>query len=105
MNDGDLPPEHGAPVRLIVPNWYGCSCIKWVSRIDLVGDEEPATSQMREFAARTHQRGMPALARDYEPAVIDLAALPVRVERWRVDDRLVYRVVGIRWGGTAAARR
>jgi DMSO/TMAO reductase YedYZ molybdopterin-dependent catalytic subunit len=103
MNDRDLPPEHGAPVRLIVPNWYGCTCIKWLSRIDLVGDDEPATSQMREFAARTHQQGIPALAQEYEPAVIDLAALPVRVERWRVDGSIVYRVVGIRWGGTVAA--
>jgi DMSO/TMAO reductase YedYZ molybdopterin-dependent catalytic subunit len=103
MNDGALPPEHGAPVRLVVPNWYGCTCIKWVSRLDVVGDDEPATSQMREFAARTHQRGMPPLARDHEPAVIDLAALPVRCERWRVGGGFVYRVVGIRWGGTAAA--
>jgi DMSO/TMAO reductase YedYZ molybdopterin-dependent catalytic subunit len=103
MNGGDLPSEHGAPVRLVVPNWYGCTCIKWVTRLDRVGDDEPATSQMREFAARTHQRGMPELARDYEPAVIDLAALPVRVERWRVDGQVVYRVVGVRWGGTVSA--
>jgi DMSO/TMAO reductase YedYZ molybdopterin-dependent catalytic subunit len=102
MNGSDLPSTHGAPLRLVVPNWYGCSCIKWVTRIDLVDDDEPATSQMREFAARTHQQGVPALARDFEPALIDLAAVPIRVERWRIDDRLVYRVIGIRWGGTSA---
>ena len=96
MNNSDLPPEHGAPVRLIVPNWYGCTCIKWLSRIDVVDDDEPASSQMREFAARTHQHGIPALAYEYEPAVIDVAAVPVRVERWRVQGSIVYRVVGIR---------
>ncbi len=101
MNDRPLTPDHGAPVRLVVPNYYGCSCIKWVSRIDAVGDDEPATTQMREFSARTHQNGVPATAREYQPPVIDLAAVPVRVEQWLAGDRVVYRVVGIRWGGTA----
>jgi DMSO/TMAO reductase YedYZ molybdopterin-dependent catalytic subunit len=100
MNGAPLPRHHGAPARLIVPGWYGCACIKWVDRIDVVADDAPATSQMVEFAARTHQEGEPSLARDFAPATIDTAAMPVRVEQWRVDDRLVYRVVGIVWGGT-----
>ena len=103
MNNAPLTADHGAPVRLVVPNYYGCSCIKWISRIDWVADEEPATSQMMEFSARTHQAGVPRFARDYEPPVIDLAATPVRVEQWMVTrdgkERIVYRVVGIRWGG------
>jgi hypothetical protein len=66
---------------------------------------------MREFAARTHQpfdsrevasslrAGGPLLARDFEPAVIDTAAMPVRVEKWTDGGRVFYRVVGIIWGG------
>lgn len=100
MNDASLPRHHGAPLRLIVPGWYGCACIKWVSRIDLVDDGATATPQMNEFAARTHQEGAPALARDYAPAVVDLAAMPVRVEKWRLPSGLVYRIVGIMWGGS-----
>jgi len=99
MNGAPLPPDHGAPVRLVVPNWYGCACIKWVDRIALVPDEAPATSQMREYAARTHQRGAPALARDYTPAMLDAAAMPVRVEKWRTAGGIAYRVIGIVWGG------
>lgn len=106
MNGEALGAPHGAPIRLVVPNYYGCSAIKWVTRIDAVPDDEPVTTQMREFAARTHQDGMPRLAREYEPPVIDLAATPVRVEEWATSDgrggeRRLYRVVGIRWGGTA----
>jgi len=56
-----------------------------VTRIDLVEDEAKPTSQMWEFANRTHQQGPPALARDYTPAVIDTAATPIRIERWSVD--------------------
>jgi DMSO/TMAO reductase YedYZ molybdopterin-dependent catalytic subunit len=119
MNGVPLPRDHGFPVRLVVPGWYGCACIKWVNRIELVPDEAPATSQMREFASRTHQppdasrrsgssRGSsteegpgttPALARDYIPAVIDTTAMPVRVEKWVASGHVFYRIVGIMWGG------
>jgi DMSO/TMAO reductase YedYZ molybdopterin-dependent catalytic subunit len=101
LNGAPLPADHGAPVRLVVPGWYGCTCIKWVNELRFVGEDEPATSQMREYASRTHQSGTPALARDYLPAEIDLAALPVRIEKWLVSGAIRYRVVGVQWGGTA----
>ncbi|MGZ3425957.1 MAG: sulfite oxidase [Polyangia bacterium] len=33
MNGRPLPPEHGAPARLIVPGWYGMASVKWLARI------------------------------------------------------------------------
>jgi DMSO/TMAO reductase YedYZ molybdopterin-dependent catalytic subunit len=127
MNGVPLPRDHGFPIRLIVPGWYGCACIKWVDRIELVPEEAPATTQMQEFAARTHQpfdpsrasgspraasrgdslgasssreSGYPLLARDFIPAVIDTAAMPVRVEKWIAGGRVEYRITGIIWGGS-----
>ena len=105
LNGAPLPADHGAPVRLVVPGWYGCTCIKWVNELRFVGEDEPATSQMREFASRTQQSGTPELARDYLPAEIDLAAMPVRVEKWRVSGAIRYRVVGVQWGGAARTDR
>ena len=108
MNGAPLTSDHGFPVRLIVPGWYGCSCIKWVDRIDLVPDDAPATTQMQEFAARTHQDIVtlrmhePPLARDWTPASIDTAAMPVRVEKWFAGGRVEYRITGIIWGGAKA---
>jgi DMSO/TMAO reductase YedYZ molybdopterin-dependent catalytic subunit len=99
MNGAPLTPDHGAPLRLVVPGWYGCACIKWIDRIDLVADDAPATAQMREFATRTHQDPRATRARDFTPAVIDTAAMPIRVEKWLIDGRVVYRVIGIIWGG------
>src|SRR2546427_1272629 len=32
MNGGELPPEHGFPVRAIVPGWYAMASIKWLQR-------------------------------------------------------------------------
>ncbi|MFT6400462.1 MAG: DMSO/TMAO reductase YedYZ molybdopterin-dependent catalytic subunit [Bradymonadia bacterium] len=100
MNGVPLPPNHGAPVRLLAPNWFGCCNIKWVNEIRFVGADEPATPQMMEFAGRTHQPGVPSLAADYEPATMQQAAMPVRVDRYRLaDGNLAFRVVGILWGG------
>lgn len=105
MNGTALTKDHGAPVRLVVPGWYGCACIKWVNEITFTGDNEEATSQMQEYAARTMQNGVPKLARDFQPAVIEQAAMPIRIEKWAVDAKLLYRVVGILWGGAVPIRR
>ena len=50
--------------------------------------------------ARTHQNGSPRLAKDFLPARIDHAAMPIRVEKWHLDGKLKYRVVGLLWGGS-----
>ncbi|GAA4535696.1 sulfite oxidase [Amycolatopsis samaneae] len=35
MNGEPLPPDHGHPVRLVVPDWIGISSIKWLGRIEV----------------------------------------------------------------------
>ena len=105
MNGVAVPDDHGKPVRLVVPGWYGCSWIKWVNEIRLVGPDEPATSQMVEFANRTHQTDPHKFARDYAPADMHTAATPVRVEKRKGPNGIEYRIVGIVWGGTAPVDR
>src|SRR5215204_2162916 len=36
MNGESLTPDHGAPVRLIVPGWYGMASVKWLARIEVL---------------------------------------------------------------------
>jgi DMSO/TMAO reductase YedYZ molybdopterin-dependent catalytic subunit len=36
MNGSPLPREHGAPVRLVIPEMYGYKNVKWLNRINLV---------------------------------------------------------------------
>lgn len=33
MNGSELPPEHGFPLRAIVPGWYAMASVKWLQRI------------------------------------------------------------------------
>lgn len=99
MNGQPLSAQHGAPVRLVVPSWYGCTWIKWVHSVVLVAPNARATPHMREFSWKTHQGGSPKRAEMYGPAVVDATALPVRVERWKREGKLFYRLVGIVWGG------
>jgi DMSO/TMAO reductase YedYZ molybdopterin-dependent catalytic subunit len=35
MNGEALPPDHGAPVRLVVPGWVGVASTKWVGQIEV----------------------------------------------------------------------
>jgi DMSO/TMAO reductase YedYZ molybdopterin-dependent catalytic subunit len=100
MNGSPLTRDHGAPVRLVVPGWYGCACIKWVNEITIVDDTAAATSQMEEYAARTMQTGVPRLAREYKPATVEQAAMPIRIEKWVVGEKIKYKIVGILWGGS-----
>ena len=111
LNGVPLPQDQGAPVRLVVPGWYGCVEVKWVNQIKFVDGNQPTTLQMQEFASRTFQKmrldesnpqppGLaPELARDYRPATIDQVAIPVRAEAWRLNGKIEYRVLGITWGG------
>src|SRR5262245_16198950 len=36
LNGIPLPPQHGFPLRLLVPGWYGMTSVKWLARIDVV---------------------------------------------------------------------
>jgi DMSO/TMAO reductase YedYZ molybdopterin-dependent catalytic subunit len=36
MNGAPLAPEHGAPVRLVVPGWYGVASVKWLTRLEVL---------------------------------------------------------------------
>ncbi|XVV17328.1 sulfite oxidase [Actinoplanes sp. CA-131856] len=62
LNGAPLPPDHGFPVRLVVPSWIGSSSIKWVGRIE-VSDEplfSPWNSQFyRLFGPEFPVEGLP----------------------------------------------
>jgi len=53
LNGIALPPQHGFPLRLIVPGWYGMTNVKWLTRIDFV--DEPFTGHQQSWSYRLRQ--------------------------------------------------
>lgn len=38
MNGAPLEPQHGYPLRLIVPGWYGMTSVKWLDRVEAIAE-------------------------------------------------------------------
>lgn len=60
MNGEPLGPDHGAPFRLIVPQWFGVASVKWLKHIDVltepfVGEFETG-HYMYEWTGRPAER-------------------------------------------------
>lgn len=54
MNGLPLPPQHGAPLRLVVPGWYGMAHVKWLRDITVV--DAPFTGFQNAVAYRLRQQ-------------------------------------------------
>lgn len=57
MNDQPLLPQHGAPLRLLVPGWYGMANVKWLTRIEALREPYQGFQQ----AVGYHYRSQPGL--------------------------------------------
>src|SRR3954470_1878175 len=53
MNGGPLPPQHGFPLRVVVPGWYGMTNVKWLTRITVL--EEPFTGFQNAVGYRMYE--------------------------------------------------
>ena len=53
MNGAPLPPQHGFPLRLVVPGWYGMTNVKWLSRIEFL--DEPFAGYQQSWSYRVRQ--------------------------------------------------
>lgn len=49
MNGAPLLPQHGFPVRLIVPGWYGMASVKWLRAIAAIAGEFQGYQQFRTY--------------------------------------------------------
>jgi Sulfite oxidase and related enzymes len=81
MNGSELPPQHGFPVRAIVPGWYAMASIKWLQRI--IVTDQPFTGYYQtidyaywkrrgEIAERTPLTEMQVKAQIARPAEGDI---------------------------------
>ena len=52
MNGRPLPPQHGFPLRLVVPGWYGMTSVKWLERITVLDRPFEGYQQARGYRLR-----------------------------------------------------
>jgi DMSO/TMAO reductase YedYZ molybdopterin-dependent catalytic subunit len=49
MNGEPLPPQHGYPLRLLMPGWYGMASVKWLDRIEAVAEPFQGYQMVRAY--------------------------------------------------------
>ncbi|MFI5546237.1 sulfite oxidase [Streptomyces sp. NPDC051815] len=102
MNGRPLPPDHGGPVRLVVPDWVGISSIKWVGDIEV--SDEPLyspwnTDMYRLFGPEHPAQGSAPLTRQSLKSAFELElGATVPVHRTRL-------LTGRSWSAAAAVTR
>lgn len=53
LNGAPLPPQHGFPLRLVVPGWYGMTNVKWLTRITALTEPFTGYQQVRGYRMRS----------------------------------------------------
>lgn len=54
MNGAPLLPQHGAPLRIIVPGWYGMASVKWLTTIEALEHRYEGFQQAETYRFRAH---------------------------------------------------
>lgn len=99
MNDIDLPPQHGSPLRAIVPGWYAMASIKWLQRIILTDRPFNGYYQTLDYAFWKRNGENAELAPLREMQIKAEIARPVKGEIVPPDSRV--RVHGAAWTSDA----
>jgi DMSO/TMAO reductase YedYZ molybdopterin-dependent catalytic subunit len=55
VNGVPLPPQHGYPLRLVVPGWYGMTSVKWLSRITVLDERFDGYQMRHSYRRRQHE--------------------------------------------------
>ena len=106
MNGQPLPPQHGAPLRLVVPGWYGMTQVKWLREIRII--EEVFTGYQNAVAYRLKEHaedvGEP-VTRMAPRALMVPPGFPDFMSRTRVADLGEHLLSGRAWSGWAPVDR
>ncbi len=55
LNGAPLPPQHGFPLRLVVPGWYGMTNVKWLTTVTVSETEFAGYQQSQAYRLRHHE--------------------------------------------------
>src|SRR5579864_1268852 len=100
VNGQPLPPQHGFPLRLIVPGWYGMTQVKWLRGITVVSSSFQGYQQATAYHFRREQgeTGEP-VTRMLPRALMIPPGVPDFMSRTRFIEPAEHVVEGRAWSG------
>ena len=106
MNGQPLPPQHGAPLRLVVPDWYGMASVKWLARIEVIDRAFDGVQQALSyhFRAVPGEKGVPC-ARMRVNSLMAPPGIPDFYGRRRTVDAGWLEILGRAWSGSGPIAR
>jgi len=102
VNGAALPPQHGFPLRLLVPGWYGMTSVKWLARIRVLDRPFDGYQQRHSYRLRQEEgeTGEP-LSRIQVRALMVPPGIPEYLTRARVVQAGECVLEGRAWSGEA----
>ena len=103
LNGEPLAKEHGFPLRLVVPGWFGISWVKWLNRIEFLDRRYMSKFMAQEYVTlRGEERGDQTIWRLTSVGPMDVKSIIARAVR--LPDKTI-RLTGAAWGdGTPITR-
>jgi len=103
MNGAPLLPQHGSPLRLIVPGWYGMTNVKWLDSIEAI-DYNFDGHQMKAYSYIGHHDEKVTRAKRVKHLKVRALMAPPGIPDFFVRSRLVeeapvVRIEGRAWAG------
>jgi len=100
MNGAPLPPQHGFPLRLVVPGWYGMTSVKWLHSIVAIDGEFDGWQQ-----AEAYRIDDTPVTRIQPRALLVPPGIPDFLTRERIVDAGPTTLVGRAWSGWGQIER
>src|SRR3954451_6005643 len=103
VNGEPLPPQHGFPLRLLVPDWYGMTSVKWLAAIETIDEPFAGYQQAVGYRMRSHEDdpGTP-VTRIMPRALMVPPGIPEFMSRERTLQAGTVPVQGRAWSGWGA---
>jgi len=106
INGQPLPPQHGFPVRLIVPGWYGMAHVKWLRSITVTDSPFEGYQQARAYHNRVDDQGAgEPVTRMLPRALMAPPGVPDFMSRTRFVSPATYHIEGRAWSGLGTVTR
>lgn len=101
MNSAPLLPQHGFPLRLIVPGWYGMASVKWLDRIQVIDRPFDGFQQVGTYIyrKRADEPGVPVTTMRVKSLMVP-PGIPDWYSRRRLVEQGPVALLGRAWSGS-----